>query len=89
MYVCISVQENPKFDGLACNFVLGTPHKLKYPLLLDALLALLNSACVCDNPQYQSSPTALAAAHYAFQTSWRYEIEISGQKHDAFFWRTV
>ncbi|CAG9783229.1 unnamed protein product [Diatraea saccharalis] len=72
----INNQENPKFDGLACNFVLGTPHKLKYPLLLDALLALLNSACVCDNPQYHSSPTALAAAHYCFQTSWRLVISM-------------
>ncbi|XP_060810461.1 E3 ubiquitin-protein ligase UBR4 isoform X2 [Amyelois transitella] len=72
----INNQENPKFDGLACNFVLGTPHKLKYPLLLDALLALLNSACVCDNPQYASSPTALAAAHYCFQTAWRLVISM-------------
>ncbi|VVD06111.1 unnamed protein product [Leptidea sinapis] len=44
----INNQENPKFDGLACNFVLGTPHKLKYPLLVDALLALLHAAGVCD-----------------------------------------
>ncbi|KAL0896018.1 hypothetical protein ABMA27_012006 [Loxostege sticticalis] len=72
----INNQENPKFDGLACNFVLGTPHKLKYPLLLDALLSLLNSACVCDNPQYHSSPAALAAAHYCFQTAWRLVISM-------------
>ncbi|CAH2989845.1 unnamed protein product [Chilo suppressalis] len=72
----INNQENPKFDGLACNFVLGTPHKLKYPLLLDALLALLNSSCICDNPQYHASPTALAAAHYCFQTAWRLVISM-------------
>ncbi|XP_026324095.1 E3 ubiquitin-protein ligase UBR4 isoform X3 [Hyposmocoma kahamanoa] len=72
----INNQENPKFDGLACNFVLGTPHKLKYPLLVDALLALLNSACVCDNVQYHSSPAALAAAHYCFQTAWRLVISM-------------
>ncbi|CAH0600763.1 unnamed protein product [Chrysodeixis includens] len=72
----INNQENPKFDGLACNFVLGTPHKLKYPLLLDALLSLLNSACVCDNSQYHSSPAALAAAHYCFQTAWRLVISM-------------
>ncbi|KAG6463214.1 hypothetical protein O3G_MSEX013738 [Manduca sexta] len=72
----INNQENPKFDGLACNFVLGTPHKLKYPLLLDALLALLNSACVCDNPQHHASAAALAAAHYCFQTAWRLVISM-------------
>ncbi|KAF9412274.1 hypothetical protein HW555_009165 [Spodoptera exigua] len=72
----INNQENPKFDGLACNFVLGTPHKLKYPLLLDALLALLNSACLCDNSQYHGSPAALAAAHYCFQTAWRLVISM-------------
>ncbi|KAI8429562.1 hypothetical protein MSG28_000184 [Choristoneura fumiferana] len=72
----INNQENPKFDGLACNFVLGTPHKLKYPLLLDALLGLLNSACVCDNPAALSSPTALAAAHYCFQTAWRLVVSM-------------
>ncbi|XP_063890967.1 protein purity of essence [Helicoverpa armigera] len=72
----INNQENPKFDGLACNFVLGTPHKLKYPLLLDALLALLNSACICDNSQYHGSPAALAAAHYCYQTAWRLVISM-------------
>ncbi|XP_061716898.1 protein purity of essence isoform X2 [Cydia pomonella] len=72
----INNQENPKFDGLACNFVLGTPHKLKYPLLLDALLALLNSACVCDNPASLSCPVALAAAHYCFQTAWRLVVSM-------------
>ncbi|XP_047533883.1 protein purity of essence isoform X2 [Vanessa atalanta] len=72
----INNQENPKLDGLACNFVLGTPHKLKYPLLLDALLSLLNSACLCDNPQYHNSPAALAAAHYCFQTAWRLVISM-------------
>ncbi|CAH2243765.1 jg12683 [Pararge aegeria aegeria] len=72
----INNQENPKLDGLASNFVLGTPHKLKYPLLLDALLSLLNSACLCDNPQYNSSTPALAAAHYCFQTAWRLVISM-------------
>ncbi|XP_013144239.1 PREDICTED: E3 ubiquitin-protein ligase UBR4 [Papilio polytes] len=72
----INNQENPKFDGLACNFVLGTPHKLKYPLLLDALLALLNAACVCDNTQHRAAPAALAAAHYCFQTAWRLVISM-------------
>ncbi|XP_038209068.1 E3 ubiquitin-protein ligase UBR4 isoform X2 [Zerene cesonia] len=72
----INNQENPKFDGLACNFVLGTPHKLKYPLLVDALLALLNSACVCDNPNNRTSLPALAAAHYCFQTAWRLVISM-------------
>ena len=71
-----NLQENPKLDGLACNFVLGTPHKLKYPLLLDALLSLLNSACVCDNSQYHNSLSALAAANYCFQTAWRYDFII-------------
>ncbi|XP_069365949.1 E3 ubiquitin-protein ligase UBR4 isoform X13 [Maniola hyperantus] len=72
----VNNQENPKLDGLACNFVLGTPHKLKYPLLLDALLSLLNSACVCDNPQYSSSAAALSAAHYCLQTAWRLVISM-------------
>ncbi|XP_072935202.1 E3 ubiquitin-protein ligase UBR4 isoform X5 [Epargyreus clarus] len=75
-YAEINNQENPKFDGLACNFVLGTPHKLKYPLLVDALLALLNSACIFDNPQYHTSPSAMTAAHYCFQTAWRLVISM-------------
>ncbi|XP_052737360.1 protein purity of essence isoform X1 [Bicyclus anynana] len=72
----INNQENPKLDGLASNFVLGTPHKLKYPLLVDALLSLLNSACICDNPQYTAATPALAAAHYCFQTAWRLVISM-------------
>ncbi|XP_061383112.1 E3 ubiquitin-protein ligase UBR4 isoform X4 [Danaus plexippus] len=72
----INNQENPKLDGLACNFVLGTPHKLKYPLLLDAILSLLNSACMCDNTAYSTNPTALAASHYCFQTAWRLVVSM-------------
>ncbi|XP_047525824.1 E3 ubiquitin-protein ligase UBR4 [Pieris napi] len=67
----VNNQENPKFDGLACNFVLGTPHKLKYPVLVDALLALLNCACVCDSRSNRTAVAARAAAHYCFQTAWR------------------
>ncbi|KAJ8931539.1 hypothetical protein NQ314_015528 [Rhamnusium bicolor] len=32
----VNNQDAPKLDGLACNFILGTPDKLRYPLLLDA-----------------------------------------------------
>ncbi|XP_041973883.1 protein purity of essence isoform X2 [Aricia agestis] len=73
----INNQENPKLDGLACNFVLGTPHKLKYPVLVDALLALLNSAAVCDaTPAHTPPPPLRAAAHYCFQTAWRLVISM-------------
>lgn len=38
----LNSQDTPKLDGLACNFVLGTPDKMKYPLLVDALIDILN-----------------------------------------------
>lgn len=68
-------QETPKLDGLACNFVLGTPDKLKYPLLLDALLSLLGAAGVCDRWPAPPLP-ALCAAHYCFQSAWRWDHTI-------------
>lgn len=69
----INNQETPKLDGLACNFILGTPDKLKYPMLLDALLDLMGCISICDWCPGPSKQT-LCAAHYCFQTVWRFLI---------------
>lgn len=68
----INNQDSPKLDGLACNFILGTPDKLRYPLLLDALIEILNvtqhiSAANAGN----MSILGLCATQYCFTVCWR------------------
>lgn len=54
-----------KLDGLAWNFILCTPDKLKYPLLVDALIDIL---AITDS----SVPTqAYCAVHYCFSLCWK------------------
>ncbi|KAK9874861.1 hypothetical protein WA026_005677 [Henosepilachna vigintioctopunctata] len=73
-YVLTSVENNnqdsPKLDGLACNFVLGTPDKLRYPLLLEALIEILNITHAVSGP---SKMVALGtcATQYCFTICWR------------------
>ncbi|XP_012287187.1 E3 ubiquitin-protein ligase UBR4 isoform X2 [Orussus abietinus] len=71
-------QDTPKLDGLACNFILGTPDKLKYPLLVDALidiLNVLNHTNMLQKPSIDSkdkmSFTGLCAIQYCFSICWR------------------
>ncbi|XP_035739496.1 protein purity of essence-like isoform X1 [Vespa mandarinia] len=71
-------QDTPKLDGLACNFILGTPDKMKYPLLVDALIDILNVLIQTDMPRKTTSDskdkmtfTGLCAIQYCFSICWR------------------
>ncbi|XP_074029001.1 E3 ubiquitin-protein ligase-like protein poe [Leptinotarsa decemlineata] len=65
-------QEAPKLDGLACNFILGTPDKLRYPLLLDALIEILNITHVTSGVNASKMTyLGLCAAQYCFTICWR------------------
>ncbi|PSN46385.1 Protein purity of essence [Blattella germanica] len=70
----VNNQDTPKLDGLACNFILGTPDKLKYPLLIDALIEILNVTSQC-NPSIKRgeklSFTGLCTIEYCFTICWR------------------
>ncbi|KAL3276929.1 hypothetical protein HHI36_012295 [Cryptolaemus montrouzieri] len=63
-------QDSPKLDGLACNFILGTPDKLRYPLLLDALIEILNITHVATGPS-KMTVLGLCATQYCFTICWR------------------
>ncbi|XP_066993474.2 E3 ubiquitin-protein ligase UBR4 [Anabrus simplex] len=70
----INNQDTPKLDGLACNFILGTTDKLKYPLLVDALIDVLNVTNQCSPSMKRSeklSFTGLCAIQYCFTICWR------------------
>lgn len=65
-------QDVPKLDGLACNFILGTPDKLRYPLLLDALIEILNVTHVTSGPNSSKLTfLGLCATQYCFTICWR------------------
>lgn len=65
-------QDVPKLDGLACNFILGTPDKLRYPLLLDALIEILNVTHVTTGPgSSKLTYLGLCATQYCFTVCWR------------------
>ncbi|XP_032676900.1 protein purity of essence isoform X4 [Odontomachus brunneus] len=70
-------QDAPKLDGLACNFILGTPDKMKYPLLVDALIDILNVLNQTDMHKKNGADnkekitfTGLCAIHYCFSICW-------------------
>uniref|UniRef100_A0A182RFY8 UBR-type domain-containing protein n=1 Tax=Anopheles funestus TaxID=62324 RepID=A0A182RFY8_ANOFN len=62
------VQQEFKLDGLAWNFILCTPDKLKYPWLIDALIDILGITDMClARIPFQT----LCAVHYCFSLSWK------------------
>ncbi|XP_056641011.1 E3 ubiquitin-protein ligase UBR4 isoform X2 [Diorhabda sublineata] len=68
----VNNQDAPKLDGLACNFILGTPDKLKYPLLLDALIEILNVTHITSGTNtVKMSFLGLCATQYCFTICWR------------------
>lgn len=68
----INNQDIPKLDGLACNFVTGTPDKLRYPLLIDALIEILNIIFVTSkNVKPKMSLLGVCATQYCFSICWR------------------
>ncbi|KAH8249088.1 hypothetical protein KR032_005683 [Drosophila birchii] len=64
-----------KLDGLAWNFILCTPDKLKYPLLVDALtdiLAIVDmSAFTKDKEAKDANMQSLCAMQYCFSIAWK------------------
>lgn len=58
-----------KLDGLAWNFILCTPEKLKYPLLLDALVDIFSLIDVCRSSS--SDPSTLEVVQYTVTLCWK------------------
>ncbi|XP_026807089.1 E3 ubiquitin-protein ligase UBR4 isoform X1 [Rhopalosiphum maidis] len=77
-----AVNDAPKLDGLALNFILNHPEKLSYPQLIQALLNITRSlnlykeSFVDDNGienktvQY-SNPLTLCSIEYCFTLAWK------------------
>uniref|UniRef100_A0A1I8NYS2 UBR-type domain-containing protein n=1 Tax=Stomoxys calcitrans TaxID=35570 RepID=A0A1I8NYS2_STOCA len=64
---------NPEFklDGLAWNFILCTPDKLKYPLLVDALIDILGITDMTLSWHSCDSTHTLCAIRYCFGICWK------------------
>lgn len=62
------IQQEFKLDGLAWNFILCTPDKLKYPLLIDALIDILS---VVDISMAKIQYQQLCSVHYCFNICWK------------------
>uniref|UniRef100_A0A1B0DDK1 Uncharacterized protein n=1 Tax=Phlebotomus papatasi TaxID=29031 RepID=A0A1B0DDK1_PHLPP len=64
----MKLQQEFKMDGLAWNFILCTPDKLKYHLLIDALIDILSVTDICTGKvPFQT----LCAVQYCFNLSWK------------------
>lgn len=63
------VQQEFKLDGLAWNFILCTPDKLRYPLLIDALVDILAvvDQCAALKTQFHT----MCAVNYVFSLCWK------------------
>ncbi|XP_055380592.1 protein purity of essence [Condylostylus longicornis] len=61
-------QQEFKLDGLAWNFILCTPDKLKYPLLVNALIDILSVTDIC---MAKVPVHSLCAVHYCFSLCWK------------------
>lgn len=57
-----------KLDGLAWNFILCTPDKLKYPLLIDSLITILN---ITDMSIGKIPYQTQCSIHYCFSLAWK------------------
>lgn len=60
-----------KLDGLAWNFILCTPDKLKYPLLVDALIDILKITDMTLSWHSRDSTHTLCAIRYCFGICWK------------------
>ncbi|XP_066149479.1 E3 ubiquitin-protein ligase UBR4 isoform X2 [Euwallacea fornicatus] len=68
----VNNQDSPKLDGLACKFILGNSDKLKYHLLLDALIEIMNVAHnINATSAAKMSVLGLCATQYCFTICWR------------------
>lgn len=62
------LQQEFKLDGLAWNFILCTPDKLKYPLLIDALIDILAVTDIC---MAKISYPTICSVQYCFSLCWK------------------
>ncbi|EDW12890.2 uncharacterized protein Dmoj_GI22475 [Drosophila mojavensis] len=60
-----------KLDGLAWNFILCTPDKLKYPLLVDALIDILAITDMSAFTKDKDNLHNLCAMQYCFSITWK------------------
>lgn len=60
-----------KLDGLAWNFILCTPDKLKYPLLIDALIDIISITDIAQLNQSKTSGHSLCSIRYCFNICWK------------------
>lgn len=63
-----SKQNEFKLDGLAWNFILCTPDKVKYPLLIDSLINILN---ITDMSTGKIPHHSLFSVYYCFSHAWK------------------
>lgn len=61
-------QNEFKLDGLAWNFILCTPDKVKYPLLIDSLVSILNITDMSCGKIPQHSQFSI---YYCFSLAWK------------------
>lgn len=57
-----------KLDGLAWNFILCTPDKVKYPLLIDSLISILN---ITDMSSGKVPHHSQFSIYYCFSLAWK------------------
>lgn len=62
------LQQEFKLDGLAWNFILCTPDKLKYPLLIDALIDILAITDICTA---KINYATICSVQYCFSLCWK------------------
>ena len=63
-----SKQNEFKLDGLAWNFILCTPDKVKYPLLIDSLVSILN---ITDMSTGKIPHHSQFSIYYCFSLAWK------------------
>lgn len=61
-------QNEFKLDGLAWNFILCTPDKVKYPLLIDSLISILN---ITDMSSGKIPHHSQFSIYYCFSLAWK------------------
>lgn len=61
-------QNEFKLDGLAWNFILCTPDKVKYPLLIDSLVSILN---ITDMSNAKIPYHSQFSIYYCFSLAWK------------------
>ncbi|ALC38729.1 poe [Drosophila busckii] len=60
-----------KLDGLAWNFILCTPDKLKYPLLVDALIDILAITDMSAHAKDKDNIYTRCTMQYCFSIAWK------------------